>query len=176
VYLTLLFCFLPFPILLSPTLSYSIPYSIFLTTSPTPISSLPPHSISLTPFTFTPPTHSHLTPCTYSPNSLTPHSLHTPLSPLTPHSLPSHPTPSTPQELTLADDDVNLGHLGLALVSYCKIAALYVKHQDESLSASGVSVCLDTTPMGAANEIFLGEIKRIRCRLIFIGAGVRDWD
>ena len=69
--------------------------------------------------------------------------------------------------MTVADDDVNLGHLGLALVSYCKIAALYVKHLDEELNDSGLSVCLDTTPMGAANEIFLGEFKSIRCRFSF---------
>ena len=68
----------------------------------------------------------------------------------------------TIQELTQSDDDINLGHLGLALTGYCQVAALFVRgrNRDQSLgSVGGVSAC-QRTPLQAADEIFHGTSVR----------------
>lgn len=62
------------------------------------------------------------------------------------------------QELTQSDDDVNLGHLGLALTGYCKVAALYLRKLEEMEDLKDeISPIPDVTPLDVANLIFDGK-------------------
>lgn len=62
------------------------------------------------------------------------------------------------QELTQSDDDVNLGHLGLALTGYCKVAALYMRKLEGMKDLNDESSLIpDVSPLDVANLIFDGK-------------------
>jgi hypothetical protein len=77
---------------------------------------------------------------------------------MTHNSTPHHTSSYIIQELTQSDDDVNLGHLGLALTGYCKVAALYMRKLEGMEDLNDEQYLKpDISPLEVANLIFDGN-------------------
>jgi hypothetical protein len=94
---------------------------------------------------------------------------------MTNNATPHHTSSHLIQELTQSDDDINLGHLGLALTGYCKVAALYMRKQEgiEDLNDEQ-SLKPDISPLEVANLIFDGNDTLQILRFILISCGLCD--